>query len=79
MVPITSYNPPGVYGFASKILARPSGPAPDGPHDWLGDGLTRGCKKCFLMISLGSNGESDLLRIAGASCSDFLAMEVMDS
>lgn len=77
MVPVTSHNLPGVYGFSSEVRSRRTS-VPDGPHSWTGD-MVRKCGKCGMRVLVGTDGEDALVRLAGRLCSDVLAMEIMNS
>lgn len=78
MIPIRSYNPPGLYGFSS-YTSVPQRTVPVGPHEWERTEAGRKCRKCEMGIVIGTDGLEQVLRLAGTLCSDVLAMEIMES
>jgi hypothetical protein len=72
---------PQIWGIPSAVVGGQKS-VPDGPHDWerMVDGLLTKCAKCGISVHVGTaDPRRTLHRLAGELCSDFLAMEVMES
>jgi len=70
---------PEVWAVPSGVVV-PQSSVPDGPHDWHHDGILRACRKCGVVVFTGSSDpDRALRRLAGVSCPDAVAIDVMKS